>query len=69
MTPPRKRPQLLITPQWVCVFGSERLLNWGIFERRSQAEARADAACRAGTGIARAQITIEHIWISKRSPR
>ena len=63
------RPPMLVTPYWCCVLGNERLLQWGLFDRKAHAEANADARCRGGKGGLRSSITTERVWISRRAPR
>jgi hypothetical protein len=65
----RTRPPMLVTPYWVCVLGNERLLQWGLFDRKAHAELRADAACTGSTRMLRSSITTERVWISRRAPR
>jgi hypothetical protein len=67
--PQRARPTMLVTPYWCCVHGAERLLQWGLFDRKAHAELKADAQCRGGIGPLRSSITTERVWISRRAPR
>jgi hypothetical protein len=62
----RPLPALLLTPRYCVVWGKDRMLKWGIFDSRAEAELTADIHCK-GAPTLRSEIRIEPIFILRRN--
>lgn len=65
MSTRRPLPPLLLTPRYCVVWGAERMLKWGIFDSRAEAELTADLHCKGALTI-RSELRVEPIFISRR---
>ena len=59
-------PKVMVRPYFCCVLGGLRMLGWGVFDRRADAERKIDMMCEGGTGTLRREIRIERIYVSRR---
>lgn len=67
MSTDRIVPRPMLTPYYCVVWGRTRVLEWGLFATRAEAQSRIDEHCQMAPKL-RPDLKVEPIWVSRRRP-